>query len=406
MPKKTKHEVDWCVCPAEENVPVWQSQLDRLVPQELLLDPKQRIRSRILAYLLTLGVISAVTAELAFLILTLGLEKGNMWASHGAAVAMILVCLLSLVVLKVGKSMSLAANTLLTSLFLMTAIYVGSLANVSAPPLFIWMAVVMLAFVVGGRRAGYLWLSIVMFSSLAVLGLHAGGVRFGFLPSLEMNPYYLSLIMLVTAYGVIGVACGISASAVEQYQDRINSERDRFHRLSELDSLTGLLNRRAFYQLLNTLAAEEKDDIHQCSLIYIDLDRFKQVNDTLGHLAGDQVLETVATRLRQSSRETDFIARLGGDEFAVVMMGAGACNRETVIQRANSILRSLKEPIVCDGSEVSVGASAGIAIYPQHTDDILQLVPLADHSMFRAKTSSTRIVITGHYLAEAHAKAS
>ena len=398
------HEVDWTVCPSDENVPAWQGQLDRLVPQELLLDPKLRIRSRILAYLLGLGVICAVTAELAFLILTLGFEQGNMWEGHGAAVSMILVCLLSLVVLRVGKSMSLAANTLLTSLFLVTAIFVGSLANVSAPPLFIWPLVVMLAFIVGGRRAGYFWLSIVMFSSLLVLALHASGIRFSFLPSPELNPYYLSLAMLVAAYGVIGVACGINASAVEQYEDRINSERDRFARLSELDPLTGLLNRRAFYQLLNTLAAEEKGDIHQCSMIYIDLDKFKRVNDTLGHLAGDKVLETVARRLRECCRENDFIARLGGDEFAVVMLGT--CSRETVVQRANTLLRSLKEPIESNGGEVCIGASAGIATYPQHTDDVLQLVPLSDHSMFRAKTSSTRIVMTGHYPEVLQAQAS
>ena len=277
------HEVDWTVAPEDDSVPAWQAQLDRLIPQELLLDPGLRIRSRVLAYLLVLGVICTVTAELAFLILTLGLEPGGKWVSHGAAVSMILVCLLSLVVLKVGKSMSLVANTLLTALFLVTAIFVGFLANVSAPPLFAGPLVVMLAFIIGGRRAGYFWLSIAMFSSSLVLALHASGIRFSFLPSPELNPYYLSLAMLVSAYGVIGVACGIGASAVEQYEDRINSERDRFQRLSALDPLTGLLNRRAFYQLLNTLAAAEKDDIHHCSMIYIDLDKFKQLNYTHGH---------------------------------------------------------------------------------------------------------------------------
>ncbi len=404
MPETKLNAVDWTACPAQGNVPAWQVQLDRLVPPEFLLDPKLRVKSRILVYLIGLGVIGAVTAELAFLILTIGLDKGNMWLGHGAAVAMILVCLLSLVVLKVGKSMSLAANTLLTSLFLVTAIFVGSLANVAAPPLFIWPLVVMLAFVIGGRRAGYIWLSVVMFSSLLVLALHAGGFSFSFLPSPELNPYYLSLAMLVAAYGVIGVACGINASAVEQYENRINSERDRFQKLSELDPLTGLLNRRAFYHLLNTLAAEEADDIHQCSMVYIDLDKFKRVNDSLGHEAGDTVLVNVANHLKSAARDRDFVARLGGDEFAVVMLGT--CTRETVVQRANSILRSLKVPIEVNGAEVCIGASAGIATYPQHTDDVLQLVPLADHSMFRAKTSSTRIVMTGHYPAVLEAQAS
>lgn len=404
MPETTLNAVDWTVCPEHENVPAWQAQLDRLIPPEFLLDPKVRLRSRILVYLMGLGVISAVTAELAFLILTIGLDKGNMWLSHGAAVAMILVCLLSLVILKVGKSMSLAANTLLTSLFLVTAIFVGSLANVSAPPLFIWPLVVVLAFVIGGRRAGYIWLSVVMFSSLLVLALHASGFSFSFLPSPDLNPYYLSLAMLVGAYGVIGVACGINASAAEQYENRINSERDRFRKLSELDPLTGLLNRRAFYQLLNTLADEERDDIHQCSLIYIDLDKFKQVNDSLGHEAGDNVLVSVADRLGDAARDTDFIARLGGDEFAMVLLGT--FTRESVVQRANSVLRALKVPIEGNGGEVCIGASAGIAIYPQHTDDILQLVPLADHSMFRAKTSSTRIVMTEQFINQPQAKAS
>lgn len=384
--------VDWSVCPEQGRVPGWQVQLDRLIPGDFLRDPKMRIRSRILVYLTGLGIISAVTAELAFLILTLGFERGDMWLSHGAAVSMILVCLLSLGVLKIGRSMPIASNILLTCLFLVTAIFVGSLANVSSPPLFIWPIVVMLAFVIGGKRAGYVWLSIVMFASLLVLALHAAGFSFSFLPNPELNPYYSSLVLLVAAYAIIGVACGINASSVEQYEARINGERDQFRHLSEHDPLTGLLNRRAFYDHLDALAQQQWDDIRQCALVYIDLDKFKQVNDTLGHAAGDALLVEVAARIRGAARGTDIVARLGGDEFALVLVGA--YSKDSVVQRAEDILHALRAPVECDGCEVRTGASAGVAIYPQHTDDVRQLVPLADRSMYRAKGSSTRIMIS------------
>src|SRR5262249_52411371 len=136
----------------------------------------------------------------------------------------------------------------------------------------------------------------------------------------------------------------------------------RAQTLARHDPLTGLANRRHFLEELDrrlTLAGEEQDAF---ALMFIDLDRFKPINDVHGHAIGDQLLQVIATRLANCIREDSFAARLGGDEFAVLLEGPGG--RESVAAAAKRILHELSAPILINGLKLTVGASIGIALCP------------------------------------------
>jgi diguanylate cyclase (GGDEF)-like protein len=149
------------------------------------------------------------------------------------------------------------------------------------------------------------------------------------------------------------------------------------------DELTGLPNRRLFSSKLNH--AIESCDRRRTSLalVVLDLDGFKQINDSLGHLAGDQVLREVAGLLRKSVRSTDTVARLGGDEFTIV--AADMVNEQTVERFVESIRIAIERPIVINGRPMSLSASLGSAIYPNDARDQTKLLRMADQRMYFLK---------------------
>src|SRR5450432_3755826 len=157
------------------------------------------------------------------------------------------------------------------------------------------------------------------------------------------------------------------------------------------DALTGLANRK----LLLAHTSEVLDDLQladgRVALVLLDLDRFKDVNDTLGHPVGDRALQVVATRLQEAVRPGDLVARLGGDEFAVLLRGLDS--EAAVTEVAERIPVSLHEPISFDGTMVDLDASLGIALYPDHGEDFDQLHRRADVAMYVAKSSGGGVAI-------------
>lgn len=174
---------------------------------------------------------------------------------------------------------------------------------------------------------------------------------------------------------------------------------DRIYYLATHDDLTDLPNRALFYDRMNhALARAERNKDpssgkQQAAILLLDLDHFKTVNDTLGHMAGDNVLRAVAQRLRECLRKSDTIARFGGDEFAILIEGSAAgCDAATVAQK---ILRSLEKPFVVDGGEFSLGTSIGISLCPADGDDGESLFKYADIALYRAKEQRNRYVFYG-----------
>ena len=170
-----------------------------------------------------------------------------------------------------------------------------------------------------------------------------------------------------------GVACDVTG-------DRLNEERVAF--MAHYDNLTGLANRYLFNERLRT-ALEDNDRAPEVALFYLDLDDFKAVNDTRGHLVGDRLLREIGTRLEQEVRGKDLVARLGGDEFAVLLetrAGAGM-----LIERAHRFLSVIREPFEIDGQVYRISGSIGIAKRSEEECEAEELMRRADLALFAAK---------------------
>jgi len=153
--------------------------------------------------------------------------------------------------------------------------------------------------------------------------------------------------------------------------------------LANYDSLTGLPNRALFRDRLRRAVSRAQRTETQIAVFFIDLDRFKTINDSLGHHAGDQLLRGVSRRLKQFARKGDTIARLGGDEFTVILEGIS--DPEDAVIVAEKIIELIPPPFRLDGHEIVVTPSIGITIFPDDADDMRNLLKNADTAMYRAK---------------------
>ena len=175
----------------------------------------------------------------------------------------------------------------------------------------------------------------------------------------------------------------VSYVAVCTDLSRILRSEKRLAHLAHHDMLTGLPNRLLFQDRLAQTLAQSRRTGASFSLIFVDLDRFKQINDTLGHAVGDRVLQEAAKRMQGLMREVDTVARLGGDEFVVI--AAGLAGHEHITQLCEKMLACLARAICVDGRELFIGASLGCATYPVHGEDELLLLKHADVAMYQAK---------------------
>ncbi len=173
---------------------------------------------------------------------------------------------------------------------------------------------------------------------------------------------------------------------VRRIIDATRAERHVRH-LAYNDTLTGLPNRLLFMEYLSRAIERSEARNGTLAILFLDLDRFKFINDTLGHEAGDKLLATMAQRLKGCVRADDCVARLGGDEFTVLLdelPGSGVA-----ASVAQNICRTVSAPLIIDGQEIVVTASIGIALYPQDGPDINRLLRHADTAMYRAKSSGS-----------------
>jgi diguanylate cyclase (GGDEF)-like protein len=153
------------------------------------------------------------------------------------------------------------------------------------------------------------------------------------------------------------------------------------------DALTGLPNRAALQRQLSAALEEVADGRSPgAAVMILDLDRFKEVNDTLGHQHGDLLLIEVGTRLRTAVGSAGFVARLGGDEFAILLSGTD--DEDRAVRVGRRLLRSLEQPVSLDGLEIEVGGSLGLALAPSHATDPAALLKRADMAMYDAKAST------------------
>lgn len=168
----------------------------------------------------------------------------------------------------------------------------------------------------------------------------------------------------------------------EDITERKNME-EKLRRQAYYDALTGLLNRRAFEDSLRSTLSHAQRNRQKFCVMFMDLDRFKLINDTLGHQAGDVLLKEVAERLKSILRQDDIIARLGGDEFTILLTDIK--NSQTAAKVAKKVLELFKASFSINGHEFYITASIGICIYPSDGEDVQTLMKNADAAMYRSK---------------------
>lgn len=175
----------------------------------------------------------------------------------------------------------------------------------------------------------------------------------------------------------------IQLNTAIQTEMALREQQEHLKAIATHDALTGVPNRALLHQRLEHALAVSRRSGRLLALLFIDLDRFKDVNDSLGHAAGDEVLREVATRLSGCLREVDTIARHGGDEFVVLLEEVE--RREEVEQVTARMQEVLAEPLVVEGQEVGVTISIGVALYPRDGEEVSTLIRRADLAMYRAK---------------------
>lgn len=172
------------------------------------------------------------------------------------------------------------------------------------------------------------------------------------------------------------------ARTCAELQQRRLAEQ-QLNKLAYYDPVTGLHNRHYFKEKLETAVTEVLRYDTSCAVLFIDLDDFKIVNDTLGHETGDKLLSLVAERLRSTLRSNDVVCRIGGDEFAVILESRASATQAT--QVASNIVGALSSSFGIDDHQINIGASLGISLCPDHASDTVSLLRNADMAMYHAK---------------------
>jgi diguanylate cyclase (GGDEF)-like protein/PAS domain S-box-containing protein len=179
-------------------------------------------------------------------------------------------------------------------------------------------------------------------------------------------------------------AAHVASIVLESYDARV-----RLEEMAHRDALTSLPNRTMFEDRLEKAIASARRTGSKVAVGMLDLDRFKVINDSLGHAVGDRLLQEVATRLQRSIREQDIVARMGGDEFLILLPEVDG--RETIKAIGQRALESLSKVFAPDGNELFVRSSLGFSVYPEDASEPSQLIQLADRAMYEAKRSRSSI---------------
>ena len=201
--------------------------------------------------------------------------------------------------------------------------------------------------------------------------------------------FYLASLGLVDVVLYFTLAIGLVIWLLEEERQAAMDAAQKIEQIAYHDSLTGLPNRQLFLNQLGMALHHARRGNHMIAVLFLDLDRFKVVNDSLGHAAGDALLQTIAERLTHTIRAEDSVTRLGGDEFAVLAMEVHSPADAALL--ADRIIAAVKRPIIVDGQELFVTTSLGISLYPLDADTPEDLLKTADAAMYKAKAQGRDI---------------
>jgi len=237
-------------------------------------------------------------------------------------------------------------------------------------------------------------------SLLALIALAVGGISGALLQRRVSRPIFelakaMNAVTASTDFSVrvnpkganeivqLGRGFNAMLAELERHQAAQKTAEEKLQYQALNDALTGLPNRRLLADRLTQLLARATRESRILALLYIDLDGFKLVNDSLGHSIGDLLLVQVAARLQSRVRQSDTLARLGGDEFTVVLSDLHQKDEAALV--AQSLLEALAGPFVIEGHQLTIGASIGISIFPDNAKDAVTLTQQADNAMYASK---------------------
>jgi diguanylate cyclase (GGDEF)-like protein len=232
--------------------------------------------------------------------------------------------------------------------------------------------------------------------AVAPEGLRVEGVRVLLVPS-GFGAIALGLLAYDRIFGLNGITAGLAIVAVAVALARTTLTLREVQLLADArhesltDELTGLPSRRHFHRRLDTVRREAEAEDLPFGLLIFDLDRFKDLNDTLGHGAGDTLLQLVGRRLTDALGRSTLLARLGGDEFAVLL--APGNGEEASMRAAGKVLDAIAQPFEVEGLELDIGVSVGVAMYPDHATEDGELLRRADVAMYLAKGAGGGIAL-------------
>ncbi|CAB3796274.1 hypothetical protein LMG28614_04334 [Paraburkholderia ultramafica] len=331
----------------------------------------------------TSSIIFASICEISVCATAFYLYPIPLYAAWGIAVVALLIARLTLIWL--CRRRSAQDRPTPTSAFLLASLlwsvlfgFGTLLCNISGNPTLFLLGNVCAVGVIGGlagRNAGTPRLALLQISFiLGLLGLGAA-----------MSPGNGKLVLLFQAPFC---AAGFFTVALRSNRDTVALllARENSHRLAHQDSLTGLPNRARISELLlerTKIGALRQDQLF--AVLLIDLDGFKAINDSLGHAAGDQILQEAALRLREILPSGDLVGRLAGDEFVAISDGTGQLRDVRVL--ADRIVKTLARPFVLSEALVHIGASVGVSLYPEHAKTGPQLLICADRALYAVKRS-------------------
>lgn len=187
-------------------------------------------------------------------------------------------------------------------------------------------------------------------------------------------------VLLAVAVSVLSILITVLLYVAQTNRRKFTAKTTK---MAQVDTLTGLLNRAYFTELFEDMVEENPEEKY--AILFMDLDGFKDINDSFGHNMGDKVLRVVANRLVMSARREDLVSRFGGDEFAMLV---SYNSLDQVRYVANKVVRAVDEVMVIDDNEYHVGVSIGVAIYPDHARTVDDLYKVADNAMYKVKYST------------------
>jgi diguanylate cyclase (GGDEF)-like protein len=192
------------------------------------------------------------------------------------------------------------------------------------------------------------------------------------------------LALILPSFALVGARISALRDRLLRANEELTGALGTIQQMATHDSLTDLPNRAALTDAISSLITAAAESPRRFGLLFIDLDHFKAINDTLGHPTGDQLLREIARRVRAQVRDSDMVARLGGDEFVVLV--AQATDKDGLSTLADKLLSAVSAPMMLQGHEVKVSASIGMAWFPDDGRDVQNLLSNADMAMYKAKS--------------------